>query len=139
MNGINFIFTSEVHSVAYYNVRLENGWKVCHKTDGNNKIIWFSAGKFHVFVTPYRYSSLLTEGQKSKSMVVLGRLQGKFFVPCLKAKPSHSICKRILPFLQSQTHTCIAAEIQFNSIYFIHGSLYMIWDKSRLIHDINII
>jgi hypothetical protein len=25
-------------------------------------------------------------------------------------------------------------EIQFNSIYFIHGSLYMIWDKSNNFH-----
>jgi hypothetical protein len=26
MNGINFVYTSEVPSVAYYNVRLENFW-----------------------------------------------------------------------------------------------------------------
>jgi hypothetical protein len=48
---------------------------------------------------------------KSESMVVLGRLQGKFFVPCLNAKTFHCICKRILPFLQSQTNTCIVAEV----------------------------
>jgi hypothetical protein len=59
----------------------------------------------------WQVSCLLTEGQKIESMVVLARLQGKFFVPHLKAKPSHSICKRILPFLQSQPNTCITAEI----------------------------
>jgi hypothetical protein len=54
----------------------------------------------------------LTKGQKSESMAVQGRLVGKFFVPNLSAKPSHCICKKILPFLKSQTNTCIVAEIQ---------------------------
>jgi hypothetical protein len=33
----------------------------------SNKVILFSAGKFYVFVTPFRYPSLFTEGQKVKT------------------------------------------------------------------------
>jgi hypothetical protein len=41
-----------------------------HKTVGSNKTIWFSAGKFHIFVTLFRFSKLLTEGQKNESMAI---------------------------------------------------------------------
>jgi hypothetical protein len=59
---------------------------------------------------------LLTKGQKSESMAVQGRLQGKFFVPFLSAKPFH--CH----FLKSQTNTCIIAEIQRAfSFLWVHG------------------
>jgi hypothetical protein len=57
-----------------------------HKTVGRNKITWVSAGKFHIFVTLFRNSSLLTEGEKSESMAFQERLQGKFLVPYFSAK-----------------------------------------------------
>jgi hypothetical protein len=69
----------------------------CHETVGSNKIVWFSAGKFHIFVTALIiYLSLLIEGQKSESMAVEERLEGKFFAPYFSAKPSHCSCKPVL-------------------------------------------
>jgi hypothetical protein len=48
----------------------------CHKTAGSNKTIWFSAGKFQIFVAPYRFSNLLTEGQKNESMTIQEKAKG---------------------------------------------------------------
>jgi hypothetical protein len=62
-------------------------------------MIWFSAGKIHIFVTPFSYSSLLTKGQKSESVEVQGRLQGKFFMSV--SSPSNSAAK--LSFIGKQT------------------------------------
>jgi hypothetical protein len=39
------------------------------------------------------------------------RIEGEFFIPYFSAKPLHSRCKRILPFLWSQPNACIIAEI----------------------------
>jgi hypothetical protein len=70
----------------------------CHKTAGTNKIIWLSAGKVHIFVTPFRYLSLLTTGQKSENMAVQGRLQGKFFGFDFNASPTIASAREYCPF-----------------------------------------
>jgi hypothetical protein len=54
----------------------------------------------------------LTKGEIPESMAFQKRLEGIFLVSYFRAKPFHCSCKRILPFLQSQTNVCIVAEIQ---------------------------
>jgi hypothetical protein len=64
-----------------------------------SSIIWFSAGKFHIFVLFLRYSSLLTNGQKSENIAVRGTLHGLCSLLQWQALPLH--LERILPFLKS--------------------------------------
>jgi hypothetical protein len=52
------------------------------------------------------------KGEKSESMEIRERLEGKFFVSYISAKPFYYSCKRIMPLLGSQTHSSIVAEIQ---------------------------
>jgi hypothetical protein len=70
------------------------------KTAGNPKIqSLFFYLLSSVFATLFWYTALLIMGQKSGIMGIQERLEGKFFVSYVSAKPFHYSCKGIMPFL----------------------------------------
>jgi hypothetical protein len=85
----------------------------CHKTAGSNETIWFSAGKFQIFVTPYRFSNILPEGQKNESMTIQEKAKGNnLTVRASVRSPFHCNCKRLLPYLWQHTNSSIFADIE---------------------------
>jgi hypothetical protein len=86
-------------------------------------LLCYFARKVHIFATFFRYSPCCLGGQKTESVEIQERLERKFFVLYISAKPFHCNCKKILPVLWSQPNACIVAEIQ--------GAFSFLWVHSE--------
>jgi Zn ribbon nucleic-acid-binding protein len=90
----------------------------CHKTVGSNKIIWFSAGKFHIFVTLFRFPNLLSKGQKNESMAIQEKARGNnSMVPTSVLRPFIAAAKDYCPSCGSKQTVALWLRYRVQSVF----------------------